>query len=196
LLLGLGTLLGSREPSHRWPAIEPVDTSVTFTNPGAGDRDTPFTVAIRDASGTVLYSLECHNDNYDEESLIDFSGDFQCGLFSHGADSAEETDLNLLASQTRNEESADWFNRARMMAAQLHGDCARYPEYGSIRHFALRKMRITFSFTNVQWAAATSGPKLKQFTFRVTAVVNPSAQTAHAEQVHAPRPPPVCEPIA
>jgi hypothetical protein len=189
-------MLWGRSRVQGWPDIQPIDTSVTFVNPGAGGHDTPFEIAIRGVNGTDLYSLECHNGNYDDESLIDFADDFQCGLFTHGADSASETNFNLLASDTPDEQSSDWFNRGRMLAQQLRGECAQYAEYGAVRHFTLRRMRVTFAFTDVRWIAPTPQVGLERFTFRVTAAVDDSAQTAQAEQVQVKRPPPVCQPTA
>jgi len=46
---------------------------------------------------------------------------------------------NLLAANTSDERSTDWWNRGRMRSSQLLGECLAYPEYSTDRNFKLRK---------------------------------------------------------
>jgi hypothetical protein len=191
--------------AQAWPIVQPLSAAVTFTNPGKNGTDTPFTAVIRDTGGKIAYTVECHNGNYDDESKINFSSDFQCALFSNGRDTLQETDFNLLVSPTKLEESSDDYNRAVMISQQLAGECADYPEYGAVRTFRLRGMLVTFKFTDLQWAPPSPAPsipraysgysRLRAFTFTLSVARDPTAKTPRAEIVHIRRPPAFCYPV-
>lgn len=68
--------------SSKWPTIRPLEEKKVFINPGQNNTDTPFAAFIKDSNGVPVYKLECHNGNYEDESEINFSGDFQCALFA------------------------------------------------------------------------------------------------------------------
>lgn len=184
---------GASPAVPHWPAIQPVRASATFTNLAVDSVDTPVSMEIADAAGHPAYRVECHNGYYDDEHTIDYSGDFQCGLFAARGD----TVANLLPTATRDEESSDWFNRGRMLASQLAGRCASYPEYGAIRHFRVRGMRLTFEFRKLAWAPSTGAqPRLNGFTVDLSADPDPSAHTRQAAIVRVVKPPASCEPIS
>jgi hypothetical protein len=181
----------SAPTSAAWPVIRPVHISRTYTP--AADSDTPLTVRLESPGGAMVYKLECHNGNYEEMSFINFSGDFQCALYSVGG--GRRTSWNLLASDVPAEQGSDSLNRGRMTANQVWGDCGAIPEYGRIRHFRLRGMRITFEFNDLRWASAASPkiPKLAAFTFILDASPDASATSAAAEEIRAPWPGPPCQ---
>jgi hypothetical protein len=181
--------------SRKWPVIQPLEEKQAFINPGQNNTDTPFVLYIKNSGGIPVYKLECHNGNYNDESEMNFSGDFQCALFAV----KDKTLLsgNLLAANTKNEMSTDWWNRGRMRSAQLRGDCLKYPEYSTLRHFKLRGMRITLSFTGVKWTSAKyqqNNSVLERFAFMVDAVPDPRAKGSRAEEVEGPPPPASCYP--
>lgn len=117
-----------------WPEVVPVHKAFTFVNPGQGGTDTPALLFVISVDGDTAYKLECHNVNYDHDSEMTFSGDFQCALFAlkrGGIASA-----NLLADSSRDQQTSDWlFNRGRLLAVQLWGPCGTYAEYGRLRNF-------------------------------------------------------------
>jgi hypothetical protein len=98
-----------------------------FADVDKDDHDTRVLACIDDTQGVGIYKLECHDGNYNDQSEMNFSGDFQCALFAvRGTTLASG---NLLAAGTRDELSTDWWNRGRMRAARLRGECLKYPGY-------------------------------------------------------------------
>jgi hypothetical protein len=146
-------------------------------------------------SGVPIYKFECHNANYQDGREMNFSGDFQCALFA--VDGAKVTSGNLLAANTRDEQSTDWWNRGRMRSAQLRGKCLAYPEYSTDRHFRLRAMLITLGFTSIEWSVRTdqpNNPRLAKFTFTLDVIPDKAAITANAVLPASPMPPSSCYP--
>jgi len=175
--------------------IKPLKESHTFINPGENDADTPFLAYIKNTLGVPVYKVECHNGNYEGESEINFSGDFQCALFAMNGNSLASGDL--LATNTKDEQSTDWWNRGRMRSAQLRRKCLAYPEYSTDRHFRLRGMLITLRFSDIGWGTAVggqNGPLLKKFTFTLSAVPDRSATGSTAEEAKGSKPPNACYP--
>jgi len=170
-----------------WPSVQPVHATIIIKESRA---DTPFILLIDSKSGTPGYKLECHNGNYDDTSELSFSGDFQCALFALNGSGAVVS-WNLLATDEPAQRQSDWFNRGRMMANQLFGLCGAVSEYGRVRHFSLRRMLITFQFSDLVWAKQKesprrfqqSQPQLEQFSFSVSVAVDATAQTASAKPV-------------
>jgi hypothetical protein len=178
----------------KWPVIRSLEEKQVFINPGQNNADTPFVAFIRSSNGVPVYKLECHNGNYEDEPEMNFSGDFQCALFAvHGA---TRTSGNLLAADTKDELSTDWWNRGRMRAAQLRGDCLKYPEYSTYRQFRLRGMLLTLRFAEIQWRDKNgqNDPQLARFTFIFKAIPDKSARSSRAEVVTGPKPPESCYP--
>jgi len=193
MLLASGATAITPGPRHaRWPRVQPMEASVTFTSLATDTVDTPYLTVIRDVAGHTAYTVECHNWHDDDEHKIDYAGDFQCGLF---AGSGDDTVANLLASATKDEESSDHENRGLMQSAQLVGRCAGYAEYGATRHFRLRGLRVTFAYTDLKWGAIGQGsPALDAFTFTLSAVPDPTAYSAVAAVARVPKPPASCDP--
>lgn len=178
-----------------WPMIKSLSEKRTFVDPGAHKKDTPLIALIRDTRGVVVYKFECHNGNYEGESEINFSGDFQCALFALRGN-AHATG-NLLVSDSKDERSTDWWNRARMRSAQLRGKCLGYPEYGTSRHFRLRGMLLLLRFSDVRWSSEADeqgDPQLREFTFSLDVVPDARAQSSTAELLEGPKPPSSCYP--
>jgi hypothetical protein len=192
LVFAATTVLTLSAEINKWPAIQPAQGNRTFVEPGRDGTDTPFLFLLKDADGVPVYKLECHNGNYEDSSELNFSGDFQCALFAVTGD--ERKSWNLLATKTEAEQKSDWLNRGRMTSNQLRGQCGAVPEYGTIRHFRLRGMLITFRFSNLEWSkvAMQGDPKLKQFTFDVSVSQDSNARTETADRIEAPTPPKAC----
>src|SRR5216683_962691 len=98
-----------RAESNNWPVVRPLLDTRTFVNPGRDNADTPFLALIKDSEGVLIYKVECHNGNYEDQSEINFSGDFHCALFGVKGDTLKSGDL--LAASTRDEQTTDWWNR-------------------------------------------------------------------------------------
>lgn len=170
----------SLDAEPRWPAVRATHGSKTFEI-RSGNEDTPLLVEIPGRDGTALYKLECHNGSFDDLSFINFSGDFQCGLYS--LKSGKRDSWNLLGSDDPMERKVDW-NRARMTWNQLQGECAANPEYGRTRAFRLRGMRIHFEFKDLKWKpeADPTFPRLIGFTFKYDIAPDREATTPFAER--------------
>jgi hypothetical protein len=180
---------------NKWPVIQPLQAKRAFRYLGTGDADTPFLAFIKSEKGAPAYKLECHNGNYESGSEMNFSGDFQCALFAIKGSTLTSGDL--LAANTNNELSTDWWNRGRMRSAQLRGECLKYPEYSTDRRFRLRGMLLTLRFTDMQWGPRKdrqNNPLLTGFTFIFKAVPDESALGSRAEEVTGPKPPEACYP--
>lgn len=191
-VVGASSLLGR---VGAWPAIQPVHATHTFINPGEHGEDAPFLALIRDARGAPVYKFECHNGNYDEQSEMNFSGDFQCALFAVKGSTLASGDL--LAANTKDELSTDWWNRGRVLSRQLRGKCLAYPEYSTDRHFRLRGMLITMRFTDIAWGARRDqqgNPMLAKFTFTLSVVPDRAAKSSRAELPGGGKPPSSCYP--
>jgi hypothetical protein len=159
------------------------------------DRDTSLLAYIRDTKGTPIYKLECHSGNYDDQTEMNFSGDFQCALFA--VKNGVLASGNLLAADTKNGRSSDWWNRGRMRSEQLRGECLRFPEYSSARHFRLRGILLTLRFTEVRWSSAKDNlgnPLIVGFTIMADVVPDAGAHSARAERAPGPAPPAACYP--
>lgn len=181
--------------ANKWPTIRPLEEKKVFLNPGQNNADTPFAAFIKDSDGVPVYKLECHDGNYEDESEMNFSGDFQCALFA--LKGTTRTSGNLLAADTKNELSTDWWNRGRMRAVQLRGECLKYPEYSTDRRFKLRGMLLTLRFADVKWGTRKDQqgePMLAGFTFLVKVAPDESAQSSRAELPAGPKPPSACYP--
>jgi hypothetical protein len=176
-----------------WPLIQPLHAEYQFVRPQTPDADLPsFTAYLKDAAGTNLYKFECHGGGYPDDSEMTWTGDFQCALFPYRIDTV--TPVNVLAVDTHEEQSVDWRNRGRMTAVQLQGDCLQYPEYSTQRHFRLRGMDLTLSYTDVAWVQGSKTPQLQKFTFTLDAAPDKDAKTPLAEVAEGPSPPRECYP--
>lgn len=178
--------VATRPPSGL-PQIKPVHMELKFAHPQQGE-DTPFMVYFLDQKGAKVYRFECHAGGYPDESIMKFSGDFQCALFAFKNDTVSA--VNLLAADSRAEQSVDWRNRGRVLARQFQGECLAYPEYSTLRHFRFRELAVTLSFTDIGWQGST----LAGFTLHLDAVHDPDAQSEMTAVPEGPTPPKSCYP--
>jgi hypothetical protein len=179
----------------KWPVIRPMKERRAFLFPRQNRTDASFIALIKDTDGIPVYKLECHSGNYDDETEIAFSGDFQCALFAMNG--VTRSSGNLFAAETRDEQSTDWWNRGRMRAPQLRGDCLKFPEYSTDRQFRLRGMLLTLRFVDVKWGprdGRQDEPLLEGFTFVFTVARERSAQSSKAELAAGPQPSTACYP--
>ena len=191
------TLLSLNSPAQpsSWPLIRALRETHTFVNPGQGGTDSPFLAVIKDTAGVPIYKLECHNGNYETDSEMNFSGDFQCALFA--LNGSKIASGNLLATNSTSEQSTDWWNRGRMRSAQLRGMCLKYPEYSTDRQFKLRGMLVTLQFADIRWSDLKdqqNNPRLTNFTFTFNVIPDKDARGSVADLAIGPVPPHSCYP--
>lgn len=167
--------------------VQPAHAVFHFVRPPAG-ADMPFTVFLQDGAGRQVYMFECHAGDYADTSEMTWSGDYQCALFPFLKDTV--SGVNLLAVDNKSEQSNDGWNRGRLLAKQLQGACLQYPEYSTLRHFKLRGMDLTLSYTDIAWA----GGKLDKFTLSLDVTPDPDAKSPLAEPAAGDRPPRDCYP--
>lgn len=195
LLTSLSLQAAFGQNDKPWPKVQSFSKIWHIPDTSETDADTPVLAYIRDMKGTPVYKLECHSGDYSDQSEMNFSGDFQCALFAVKGNTLVSG--NLLAANTKNEQSADWWNRGRMRSVQLRGECLKYPEYSTVRHFKLRGMLLTLRFAEVEWSSAKdqqNNPLVGKFTFTANVVPDPTVKSSRAEEVEGPAPPTSCYP--
>jgi hypothetical protein len=194
LLLG-ASAMGAAAYAADWPAVKPVYERHTFIAPGKDGSDTPFVADVLDTGGAARYRLECHNPNYRGDPLDSYAAYFQCRL--QVLQDGKRVGPNLLAADTPDEKSQDWWNRGRLRLVQLLGQCITFPEYSMTRHFRLRGMLLTLEFSDVEWSPRRDRqgyPLVDQFTVVAQVVPDETAQTAAAEPAQGDLPPKFCYP--
>jgi hypothetical protein len=177
-----------------WPLIQPMHAEYVFKDPHMQGVDTPFVIYFKDQEDTQSYKFECHDGEYADDSVMRFSGEFQCALFMFKGMTVSA--VNLLAANTREEQRNDGWNRGRVQVKQLQGDCLAYPEYSTVRHFRLRGMSLTLSITHIEWMPkqGSKDPSLAGFTLEVDAMPDKDARSEVAQSAAGPRPPKPCYP--
>jgi hypothetical protein len=134
--------LGFQSQSRRWPTIQPLQAVFSIQDPDKAVIKT----YIRDSKDTPLYLFVCRTGEDNSIPDIVYSNDLDCRLLPALLGEIED---NLLVEEP-NEKA--WFSRGHMVAQQLYGLCGSYPEYGLVRHFRLRGMRLTIEFFDVKFA--------------------------------------------
>jgi hypothetical protein len=157
---------------------------------GDRSRDVPVVFVILTDSD-VEYRVECHTGEYEGTNPINYSGDYQCGMFAMKG--PQRTSWNLFADDTAVQRSSDWFNRGRMTEGQLRGACGT-SEWGVLRRFRLRGMIVTLTFEDLKWGArkGLSGEHLTRFKVAINVQPDPSATSATTERLKSSEPPPGC----
>lgn len=195
LILATIYAVGLSAEANKWPTIQPLEEKRVVTDLGREGADTPVVAFIKDAGGVPVYKLECHTGDYENESEMNFSGDFQCAMFA--VKGTTLTSGDLLAADTKDELSTDWWNRGRVRSAQLRGECLRYPEYSTDRRFKLRGMLVTLRLTDIRWGTRKDqqgNPLLAGFTLAIKVAPEKAAQSSRSESVDGPKPPASCYP--
>ena len=132
---------------------------------------------IKARDGRGLYTLQCHSSGYEGDSSFDYSGDFECRLILANGRNTYSTLLTEDLDQSR-----DWESRGRFFAASLKGECATIPEFGTVRSFKLRGLRLTLRISDPMF----QGDKLHSLKFTVAVVPDPNAHRAIASVVPFP----------
>jgi hypothetical protein len=191
VLLMCATNLQSVGGQRPWPQIAPFESTYTFHDVALGE-DTPVFAILKDIQGVPRYRLECHNGAYNGESIISFSGTFQCAVVAVDADKV--VSWNLLAEATRDQHTSDWSNRGRFLATHLRKPCSTYREYGPERTFRFRGMKLMLRLRDFDWSDDSHGSRSGPggFTLDVAAEHDPDSTTASSAHVRVPVPPREC----
>lgn len=173
---------GNRE----WPPVAPLDRSYDVK-----DADhAKLALQILSPENKALYLLECQGREEKIEGDFEFSGDFECRLSSLYSTERYSTLLTENPKQQK-----DWESRGRFDSDELEGRCADYPEFGRVRNFRLRGMKIRLEMSNVSLARGRrpgdgwDSNLLRSLHFRVTVQPDKSAMSPIAERVPYKRPP-------
>jgi len=134
---------------HAWP--EMAEFNAKFGVETSSQR-TFFEIPLVDVHGQTQYNLICiggsekYLDQLSDSSGINYVGPFSCRLVERKRDPIKSE--NSLLSE---DESAYWFSRGQIHNfSELAGTCAKYPEYGALRHFRLRGFELTLSFEDIE----------------------------------------------
>ena len=181
--------------ANKWPTVQSLEEKRVVIDLGKEGADAPVVTFIKDIGGVPIYKLECHTGDYENESEMNFSGDFQCAMFA--VKGTTLTSGNLLAADTKDELSTDWWNRGRVRSTQLRGECLHYPEYSTDRRFRLRGMLVTLRLADIRWGTRRDqqgNPLLAGFTLVIKVAPEKAAQSSRAQLVDGPKPPASCYP--
>jgi len=163
-----------RKQQIAWPQINPVTQSFLISDPSK-----PFVKTfIKTVDGKEFYLFICRNgEDKTHGEDFNYSGAIDCRLME--AEGGEK-ERNLLVES---KDLSPWYSRGRMFFEELYGDCANYPEYGHIRHFKLRQMKITMEFNDVQFKKDKNEllPLVTSYSLRLTVEPDKTAKTEIAE---------------
>jgi hypothetical protein len=166
--------------ARAWPTIQAETRTYDF--PDA--RKASVTLPILGEDEKPLYRIECHQFGF-ADPAFDYSGDFECRLRSLYS---KETYSTLFTDDPN--QSRDWESRARFLSEELAGSCADYPEYGRVRSFSLRGMKIELALSRVVLdPSAQPRPSLKSFDLKISVESSADAKTPIAAPVAYQEPP-------
>lgn len=165
-----------------WPKVAPLEKTFYFSDGRAAD----IKLVINSTQGEPAYTLECHTFAYEGDPSFDYSGDFECRLTSSRAHSVYSTLLTDVPDQSR-----DWQSRGRFLAEELEGLCRNYPEFGQIRHFRLRGLKLTLAIHDIEFTKNPLDkkptplvlPRFKSFKFGVRIEPDEGAKSEIAEPI-------------
>jgi hypothetical protein len=154
---------------QQWPVIAPVERTYHVQLPAANPG---VELTIKSRTGEPSYKIECGT----KDSAIkdfDYSGDFECRLVSLYEPMTYSTLFTENPKQDR-----DWESRARFFSNELTKPCGEIPDFGDVRSFRLRGMKIVLSISNIVFGEQGKDRSLKSFDFRISTEDDPGATTA------------------
>ena len=166
--------------TNSWPKVEEVHSKTHFDDPD----DAGIDVLIKGTDGKNLYALSCHSGIYEGDPEVDYSGLLQCALKSLYS---TEDFVNLLTESE--EQISDWENRGRFLENHLDHGCENYPDWGAVRNFRLRGMRLTFAIDDIEWDKEKSGDKfIRSYSFSIAIYPDKGSQSPRADPPSRPQP--------
>jgi hypothetical protein len=161
-------------PVQRYPDVQPFTRTVPVPDVPAAN----VVIDLKSVRGVPVYQLQCHAAAYKGDPGFDYSGDFECRLTLLGAPGKYSNLLTEDAHQSR-----DWESRGRFFSESLRGECGQIPNFGIIREFRLRRMRLTLRLGHL---AFNIDGKVKALTLTVTVAPDSQAVRPIAEVVPIP----------
>jgi hypothetical protein len=154
-----------------WPSVTPFHHSYRIVQAAMP----VIKATIEGQDGRPQYLFICRSGDDDSVPDVNYSGNLDCRLIPYSEGEVETTML----IETHNERTPAWYSRGRMLANELYGKCAAYPEYGAMRHFSVRGMQITLSYGDIKFNAerANGQPSLNSYTLTVDVEPDKSAAT-------------------
>lgn len=165
---------------EEWPLIIPYIEKFHF------EKGEPINIdktIFSKANSTVpLYQFICHDGNYDDDKEFDYSGLIHCRLKSLDINDKETGETgNLLVE---NIQATDWETRARFLDRHVKAGCFSYLDWGAIRRFSLRGMKLILSVSDPIWMKDS----LVAFNFSISIDNDPNALTRLAQGTKQPEP--------
>jgi hypothetical protein len=132
-----------------YPKVRPLEKTLTFSSLYvqhikirgkeilySQPKGSELGMAILGEKGEPVYDFRCSNAGFYDGVHLDSYG-FACAMHPH------DREINLLADSV---DPYTWENRAAFDGTRTWQTCGHYPEWGRVRHFELRGMRLTVSF--------------------------------------------------
>ena len=187
-VLGLKPVVADQpaEKTFSWPVVGTIKRSFDF--PDA--RNALLELPILEVNSKPLYILSCRGRDLLDDPDFEYTGDFECRLRSLYSADLYSTLLTHNPMQERS-----WESRGRFISESLYGQCADYPEYGRVRHFRLRGMKLTLALSRITFERARrpggqeESELLKSFHLEVAIEPDPGALSTIAEDVPFAEPP-------
>lgn len=137
-----------------------------------------FIKPLYDLNGVARYVFVCRGgddwylDELERQTRILYVGPLGCRL----SEANKEVEYSLLAD----DELAPWHTRGQYHSYnEVVGDCGRYPEYGSVRHFRLRGFELTLSAVDQIFDSLN---QLVSFRMKVSLRQDDTIKSRQAEQ--------------
>lgn len=153
----------ANEKVAHWPAVSPVHRMYEFND--ASHAAIPK-LTIKSINGKPLYDISCYTE-WDFPGNYDYSGIFMCRmlpLYKSPLDDNSLAQSNLFYGPNP---IAQWDTRSRFLINQLIGECGTYPEYGRVRHFRFRGMKITLKISNLNFEEEKGAASNKFFLLKL-----------------------------
>lgn len=162
-----------------WPHVVPVHERFHVSDASSTIGGIDLDLSAQD--GSKAYTLSCHPGGYD--SPDDYSGLMQCYFRSLRT----RDSVSTLFTETERQQT-DWENRGRFLPHHILPGCSEYPEWGSIRHFYLRGMKVTLSVKNVRIGRKGEELSPQSYDFFIDVVPDPAALRSIAAKVQVVEP--------
>jgi len=155
--------------ANEWPRVREFEVTVGFDNSG---QRFDLNIPIFNMQGIPIYWFICNGGDYYDSSPGDviYVTPLSCRLNLENI----ETDESLLAE----DDSPVWHTRGQFHSSQFVGACAKYPEYGRLRHFRLRGFGLTLEVLDF-WM---KNDKIDYLLLKISLQNDETALTEQAEQ--------------
>ena len=137
-------------------------------------------LTIQEVGGRKLYRLHCRPDSYEPGDPGPFTGEFDCHLHSLYSDDPYES---LLIEDPLDSVEIH-SSRGAFLASELEGACGKLADWGAIRTFRVRGMRIRLEISDLRIGKSHGegiSTSFDSFRFAVGVQPDPSALSAIAE---------------